>query len=354
MNTTQNIQVNIPPEIQEKIDAEEYTRNGNVVRDKKGRIICNLESLDIDDDHFFSPSIFVSFQSLAITSVSTVSTRLQNELAELRTSYASFDLKIDSVLDNQTNTIIALIAEFEEHFRSLIEKSTLTDEKKAFSAGIAAATQLAGSIQSYIRGYLGSTIVFYEKGKYEGETYSTYLAENKNNKYAPTITRTKFQNFGASNAYFFTYSFINVINNINILSLCYDSKIYPRYEVSLQQIRSEMVEILSKLINGLEREGDIYDMCYSTNEFKEFYPIDKEILDKLLAYSRGDINQLICRNYGSQRRDKFDDNRFSSMQTVIRIIDDIDNLLERKEQFIGLDLKELPELEQIKKLTFGN
>jgi hypothetical protein len=351
MNTKKSVQLNIPPEFQAKIDAGEYSLHGSLVRDKQGRIVSHLESLDIDDDHYFSPSIFVSFQSLAITSVSTVSARLQNELTQLRASYASIDSKIDRILTNQTNSLIASITHFEEHFSSLAEKSSLTDERTAFQIGTAAAAQLAAGIQSYISDYLGSTVVFYDRGHYDGERYSAYRAAHENQRFPPTITRTNFHKFSESDAFFFTYSFINIINNINIISLCYTSKIYPRYEENLLQVKSQMVDLLSRLIKGLGGEGDIYQMCYSTNEHNKFQPIEN--INKILAYSDTTIHSLIQRSYGNKIRIEFDEERISSINTVTRIIDDIDNLLQRKEQFDGIDLKELPELEQLKKLTFG-
>lgn len=349
MNSTKNIQVKIPSEIQEKIDTGEYRLNGNQVRDKLGRIVCNLKTLDIDDEHFFSPRIFVSLESYAFISVSTVSTRLQNELAKLRASYVSINGKIDRILINQTNSLIASITNFEEHFNSLAEKSTLTDEKITFTAGTQAASQLAAILLNYINDYLGETIVKHREESYSGEKYSAYLARKQ--QYRPEITQSKFNNFEESEAYYFTYTFINIVNNINILSLCYDYKIYPRYEDNLKQVRAQMIELLSKLIWGLGKEGDIYKMCYSTDKSDRYTPIKN--IDKLLQYSGTDIHQLLLRNFEKHIHFDFDLERSSSINTIVRILDDIDNLLQRKEQFSDLKLGELPELEQIKKLTFG-
>jgi hypothetical protein len=349
MDSTKTIQVNIPSEIQEKINAEEYKRKGNVVRDKQGQIVCHLDSLDVEDGHYFSPSIFVSVQNYAITSVSVVSVRLQNDLKEIRASYASINGKLDRILGNQSDGLIASITNFEEHFSSLSEKCALTDEKATFTAGTEAASKLAPSIKRYIDDYVGSTIVFYDRGPYKGETYSSYL-ETQNQEYPPKIIKSKFSNFANSEAYYFVYSFINIINNINILSLCYNSKAYPRYEENLTQVRSQMVELLSRLMHGIGHEGDIYGMCYSTNEQSKFRPIQN--LDKLLKYSGTDIHQVIQRSYETCVRVNFDEERISSIYTIIRLIDDIENLLKRNEQISEVELKGLPELAQIKKLLF--
>lgn len=347
MNSTKNIQVSIPSKIQEKIDANEYDLYGNQVRDKLGRIVCSLKTLDIDDEHFFSSNIFVCFESYAFISATTVSKRLQNELEQLRASYSSIDGKIDRVLSSQTNSLIASITNFEEHFNSLTEKSKLTDEKITFIAGTQAASQLAASMLNFINDYLGETRVEHKEMLYGDEKYSAYLMRDQ--RYLPKITKSKFNNFKESEAYYFVCAFMNIINNINILSLCYDSKIYPRYEDNLQQLRTQMVDLLSKLISGLGYEGDIYEMCYSTNERDGYCSI--EYIDRLLQYSNGNIHQLLLRNF--KKRVRFDSERISSIHTIIRILDDIENLFNRKEQFSDLRLEDLPELEQMKKLTFS-
>lgn len=349
MDSTKTIQVNIPSEIQEKIDSEEYKRKGNVVRDKQGQIVCHLDSLDVEDGHYFSPSIFVSFQSYAITSVSMVSMQLQNDLKEYRAANASINGKLNRLLSNQTKSLNSSIANFEEHFNSLLEKSSLTDEKEAFTTGTKAASDLAAHLPDYIKDYLGETVVFHDRTDYKGETYSTYL-KTHNPDFPPTITKSKFAKFANSEAHHFVYAFINIINNINILSLCYDSRTYRRYEDNLRHVRTQLVDLLSKATKGLGNEGDIYDMCYSTNEQNNFRPVQN--LEKLLNYSGTDIHQVIQRRYGQKVRIDFDDERISTINNIIWIIDDIDNLLKRSEQISEVVLKDLPELAQIKKLLF--
>lgn len=349
MDSTKTIQVNIPPEIQKNIDTGEYTIKGSVVRDKLGRFVSHLDSLEVDDGHYFSPSIFVSIQSYAITAVSTVSIRLQNDLKELRTENTSINGKLDRLLGNQTNNLIASITNFEAHFNSLMKKSSLSDEKGTFAAGTKAASELAAHIPDYIKDYLGETIVFHRKEEYYGEKYSAYLS--KNSEYVPQITKSKFSNFINSEAYYFVYSFINIINNINVLSLCYDFTTFPEYEENLQQIRTQMVDLLSKITKGLGGEGDIFGMCYTMNQHEMSHRITN--IETLTKYTNINIHDLIQRNFAHGSNFNYDVDRVNSMYAIVRIIEDIDNLLKRKEQFSDLKLDELPELEQLKKLTFG-
>lgn len=348
MNFTKKININIPTEIQHSIDAGDYTINGSLVRDKLGRIVCHLDSLEVEKEQYFSPSIFVSIQNYAITSGSTISIQLQNELREFWGTYTSINKKLDRILANQANTLIASITNFEEHFNSLIEKSSLTNEKETFAIGTKAASELAAHIPSYIKDYLGEIRVHHRSSDYYGEKYSDYL--EKDSRYLPVIEKSEFSNFADSEARYFIYAFINIINNINIISLCFDSKTYPRYEENLQQVRVFAVDLLIKVIKGLGGEIDIFEMCYTLNRQNENHNIRN--IESLLEYANLNIHDLIIRNFGNGSKHYYDENRVKSMYEILRIINDIDNLLKRKDQISDLDLNELPELRQIKKMTF--
>jgi len=347
MNSTKTINVTIPTEIQHSIDAGDYKINGNLVRDKLGRIVCHLDSLEAEEEQYFSPSIFVSINNCAILSVSTVSIQLQNELREFRAAYTSVNRKLDRLLANQTNALISSITNFEEHFNSLSAGSSLTNEKETFAAGAKAASELAAHIPSYIKDYLGEIRVHHQNTNYNGEKYSDYLEGNS--RYLPNLNKSEFLNFSDSEARYFFYAFINIVNNINITSLCFDSIIYPRYEENLRQVRDLAVDLLTKVVKGLGGEGDIFEMCYTVNHQNNFHPIKN--IESLLKCVGFDIHHLILRKF-ADKPCHYDENRVKSMNEILRIINNIDNLLKRKEILSSLDLNGLPELSQIKKITF--
>lgn len=347
MNSTKKINVTIPAEIQHSIDAGDYTINGSLVRDKLGRIVCHLDSLEAEEEQYFSPSIFVSINNCAIISVSTVSIQLQNELREIRAARTSVNRKLDRLLANQANALISSITNFEEHFNSLLAGSSLTNEKETFAAGTKAASELAVHIPNYIKDYLGEIRVYHRNANYNGEKYSDYL--ERDSKYLPNLDRSEFLNFSDSEARYFFYAFINIINNINIISLCFDFAIYPRYEENLRQVRDLAVDLLIKVIEGLKGEGDIFEMCYTVNHQNRYHRIKN--IESLLKYVDFSIHDLILRKFADKPY-RYDENRVKSMYEILRIIDNIDNLLKRKEILSSLDLNGLPELSQIKKITF--
>lgn len=211
---TKNIEVLIPESIQNKIDDGDYKITGTQVRDKKGRIVCNLDSLDSGEGKFFSPRIFQRFENCTFLSYSIVSIELQKALRANQSKIRELDFKIDKVLSRQTNDLISAIVDFDEHFNSLMEGSKLTSEKETFQSGVKAASLLASHIESYLNDFKDSTIIFHCETSYKGETYSQYLQREN---YKPPVTRRKTSRFMDHQANFFAYSFLNVINNINIL-----------------------------------------------------------------------------------------------------------------------------------------
>lgn len=347
MDSKKQITVNIPEEIKKNIDSGKYTIYGSVVRDKKGIIVCHLESLETKGQQWFSPNIFVSFNNSAITSLSIISNRLRDDIRELRLKVSSIDNRLSRILEGQTNNLISAVSDFEDHFSNFLKKSSLTNEREVFSKGTKAAADLAAHIPNYINDYIGSTNVFHRDSPYGGEEYRLFL--DRKSKFLK-VERSEFLRFESSHAYNFVCAFISVINNINILSLCYDSRIYPGYEENLQQIRKCMLSLLTQIADGLGEEGDIFDMCYSLRG-NDYYPIDQ--IEAVVGYLNMNIHELILRKFNHDSVPKYDGNRLGSLYAIVKIIKDIDNLLMREKQFENLDLNDLDELKQIKQLTFG-
>ena len=208
--TTKNIEVHIPDSIQNKIENGDYKITGTQIRDRKGRIVCNLDSLESFEDQYFSPGIFQSFEGCTFISCSVVPYSLQKELLECQSKINNLDSKIDKVLTNQTNDLVGAISDFDEHFLSLTEGSSLTSEKETFQSGVRAASLLAANIESYLENFKGSTIVLHRDALYEGETYSDYINRGK---YKPGISERKSLRFDSHQANFFVYSFLKILNN---------------------------------------------------------------------------------------------------------------------------------------------
>lgn len=262
MSSTKTIQIHIPEKIQKEIDDGSYILRGNQVRDQKGRIICNLDSLEVDSDHYFSPQIFIQVNNSAFISNTAISIRLHNDLKEEKDKYLSLNNKLDRILENQTNAIISTISVFNEYFQKLSKNSYLTNERETFNAGVNAAAILSANIESYIKDYINNTIIYTAHSDFKGEELFKYIEKDG---YKPRIIKSNFKNFRKHHAFYFAYSFIGIINNLNLLSLCCDSSIYEGYNENLNHIKDKLLNLLSMLINGVGDEGDIYQMCYTTN-----------------------------------------------------------------------------------------
>lgn len=347
--TTKDIKVLIPDTIQNKLDNKNYKISGTQVRDKKGRIVCNLESLNTTENRYFSRDIFQRFENCTFISGSAVSLELQKKLNQVRSNVQALDSKLNTILSRQTNDLISSISEFEEHFNSLMEGSSLTSETITFQSGVSAASRLASHIKSYLDDYINSTIVHHNNTSYNGEKYSKYLER----EFKPTISKRQFFRFMEHSGNYFSYSFLNILNNLNILSICHDKKLYPRYETNLKALELMLKETLNFLIKSYGEDEDIYTSSYSRRGYNnECIQID---LERILKYDNSvNIHTLLLRDYPKGVHSEYDELRLNSIYDIIDILEEIENLKLRAKQVENLNLEDLTEPEEIKNLIFNN
>ncbi|OYQ69137.1 hypothetical protein B9T13_10080 [Wohlfahrtiimonas chitiniclastica] len=339
-----NIEVIIPHKIQIKIDEGSYKIKGTQVRDLKGRIVCNLDSLEQSDSEYFSPAIFQSFENCLFISKSIISLQLSNELKNYQSSMNEMSLKLDRILESQVNNINASITDFDSHFCSLMHKSSLTTKEICFQSGVKAASLLGSHMQSYLDDFQNTTIIFSNKHDKE-QTYSQYSKE----KWKPDIKlRQTSVRFSDHIVNFLAYSFLNILNNINILSVIYDKREYVDYIKNLDALEEKLSEILFFLIRPINQDDDVYSMCYSTRGYdRVYYPIDN--INRILSYDKSvTMNDLIVRNYPHDSCFPYDDNRLRSIMDILDILDDISNLRCRSEQMAEINIADLNEIEDAK------
>lgn len=342
-STEKKLKVIIPQDVQQKMENDEYILRGSQVRDNLGKIVCNLETLDVEDDDYFSPSLFLIQNNHTFISQSVISKKLISDLESYKSKFVAIENKLDEVIEFQTNSLVSKVSSFNEFFATFQEKSSLSDQRSVFSSGINAASEIAANLELYIKRYLDGTTVFHQNAHYNGQLYSDY---KKIDGYKPSIERTVFSKFSDSKAFYFIYAFMNIINNLNILSLCVDKKVHPRYQDNLLEVRTKLVNLIEILINGLCNENDIYQMCYSTNYSNSYYPLEN--LMKIVEFdSKRSINDLILAHYPKKVSVSYDESRVDSLNTCISLIKEIDSLLSRSNQLSDLKLEELPEITEL-------
>jgi hypothetical protein len=349
MDTEKHITVKIPPELQAKLDNDGYSINGTQVRDNLGRIVCNLKSLEAPSNLYFSPQIFISFEQYCFISISAASEKLKLALEANKSKLSSLEAKIDTILERQTGTLIALTTDANEHFSSLMEKSNLTDEKIAFTSGVKAASAIAADFASYINDYLDSTEVQFGHSN-ETIPYGAYRKVKRSQW--ENIKKSKFRRFMEFDANYLAYSLLSTLNNLNLLSLTYNGRIHPRYEVSLQELERQLKSVLTKLVNGMGDEEDIFSMIYATLTKENIKKIDfQRVLKYEQTYS---LNDLIMRSYSTSRDIKLDQERINSIGDILDLLDDIENLQHRVSSLTSIQLASSPDVAALKSMLFGS
>ena len=348
MDAERKITVKIPAAIQQKIESGDYKLRGSGLRDRRGRIVGNLKSLETPPENFFSPQIFVSFQQYSFVSITAVSIELRNYIDEKMQTLSALDSKLDKVLERQTSELFADVSAFSENFQSLSERSRLVDEKITFASGVKAASRLASNLNSYFKEYLNLTEVWYGS-EYESVTYESCLRD-RNPRLNLPVTKSKFKRFSKSHAHAISYAFLEILNGLNVLSIIFNGKIHARYEENLEILERALRDTLNKLINGLEQEGDIYSMMYSLDEAKEYYTVD--VLRIQTIQGSDTFQELIRRSYGKISRADRDLDRLDSIYDVVGLLEEIGNLKARSTSLEFIDLLGSPEVTALKEALF--
>jgi hypothetical protein len=348
MDAERNITVKIPAAIQQKIESGDYKLRGSELRDRRGRIVGNLKSLEASPNNFFSPQIFVSFQQYSFVSMTAVSIELRSYVDEKMQALSALDSKLDKILERQTSGLFADVSAFSENFQSLGERSVLVDEKITFASGVKAVSSLASHLNSYFKEYLNLTEVWCRGGP-ESVTYESCLRDRNPMLNIPII-RSKFKRFSKSHAHALSYAFLEVLNGLNVLSIIFNGKVHARYEENLGILERALRDTLSKLIDGLEQEGDIYRMMYSLDEVDEYYEVD---VLRIQSIQGSDIVQkLISRSHGKISRDHRDFDRLDSIYHVVGLLEEIGNLRVRSTSLEFIDLLDSPEVTALKGALF--
>lgn len=348
MDAERKITVKIPAAIQQKIESGDYKLRGSELRDRRGRIVGNLKSLETPPENFFSPQIFVSFQQYSFVSITAVSIELRNYIDEKMQALSALDSKLDKVLERQTSELFADVSAFSENFQSLSERSVLVDEKITFASGVKAASRLASNLNSYFKEYLNLTEVWYGS-EYESVTYESCLRD-RNPRLNLPVTKSKFKRFSKSHAHAISYAFLEILNGLNVLSIIFNGKIHARYEENLEILERALRDTLNKLINGLEQEGDIYSMMYSLDEAKEYYTVD--VIRIQTIHGSDTFQELIRRSYGKISRADRDLDRLDSIYDVVGLLEEIGNLKARSTSLEFIDLLDSPEVTALKEALF--
>ncbi|MGE1152110.1 hypothetical protein [Pseudomonas kitaguniensis] len=349
MDSEKHITVKIPPQIQQKIDSGDYKLRGSELRDKRGRIVGNLESLETPLNNYFSPQIFVSFEQYSFVSVTAVSFELRSYVETKMQVLSALDSKLDTLIERQTCSLFADVGTFTENFRSLGERSVLVDEKTTFASGVKAASGLAANLVSYFKEYVNSTEVWYGS-EYESISYEGYLRKRDSRLNLP-VKKTKFKLFSNSHAYAMSYAFLEILNGLNLLSIVFNGRVNPRYEENLDALEAALRDVLEKLIQGLGNDPDIYSMMYSLDSSDRYYEVD---VFRIQGVQDTDVVQkLISRSFGKISRDERDFDRLSSIYEVVGILEEIRNLRARATSLNSIQLPGSPEVAALQVALFG-
>lgn len=356
MTELKKISVIIPSHVQEKIQNGEWELDGSIVKKSKGKqIMAHLESLTVHGDQSYTPSYFSIYQDNVFLSMKCIAEEIRKYFYDNNKKFTSIDMKLDEIISNSRRDLIGELNYFFSSFEHL-QKDNDEDAFHLIRDGAKTAAKLAQYLEPFLNQYVDE-IVIYHNSSIHGEVYRNFR-QNKNNR-SITVSSLKYPNFASSQLKFFLYSFMELINEINILELCYKKRNNPDYKNNLSEMRRLMVNFLRTLVYGIRLDArtnnslNYLDMCFKKN--RDGKAFGNSQVERLVRYLDDlNVESLAMHNFGQsdEWEIKQDENLRIAISDVLDIIEDIDNLIQRAEPQEMIDEEYIDALGILKDITF--
>jgi hypothetical protein len=330
-------EASMTPEAKEKIDKGEWRLNGVTIQDMtSGKMVGSLKTVKKEPHADYTPALFVALQNEICISQQLISAQIRDEFRSLKSSLAQGLRQIEDKIDFQTDITMGQIIGEINHFFSQFDNLKSGDTHRAemiLRDGGQLAARLAGMTDVLIRNYLGDVRLNVSSNTM---TYLEYLALPSDNwiQMWGEVTQLIYPDLLKSRAKQFIPALTEIMNRLNIISICFYNELYMDYQDTLQALRSQLKNLLDQLVNGLPvRNGKFDD--YAQRVFgkdREGKWIHENEADRLSQhypeFSRNNLGARVFRQITHTQEDWV---LVCSVREVLNMIDSIDNLLLRGE-----------------------
>lgn len=336
-----DLNVSLPPGAKEKLADGSLRIIGAVVQDTaKGRIVANLKTVVKEEDSDYTPALFVAIQNEIFVSQQLISSQIREGFRRLEDSVSQAFRQIEGKIESQTNILMGqLVGEINHfflHYESL-KSGEMARAETAMCMGGQLAARVAGMADALIDDYFDAAEITYRRGRdTEKKSYKDYQADSRSHQYWH-VTNITYPDLRQSRVQQFIPALIEMMNRLNIISVCFRQELYMGYEETLKSLRSRLMAVLKGLVFGLDVKNPEYD-DYAQRVFgkdKDGEWIRNNDADRLaLHFDEYSRNNLGSRNFHDVRRTQADLDLVSNVRQVLNMIANVDNLLMR-----GEDLK---------------
>lgn len=331
---------------------------GATVQDTtSGKIVASLKTVEKRANTGYTPALFVALQNEICISQQLISAQIRDEFRSLTTSITEGFRQIVDKVDLQTEiTLGQLIGEINYFFLQYdhLKSGDIKRAETILQAGGGLAARLAGMTDVLIRDYLGNIGVTVSSGTISYKQYQA-LAPDRYERRWGKVTELTYPDILTTQVKQFIPAMIEIINRLNIISVCFYHELYMGYQDSLNALRTHLKKLLDQLVDGVPvNHGEFDDYAqrvFGKDNLGRW--IHENDADRLAEhYESFSRNELGARNFHQVSLTHSDWNLVSSVREVLNMIDSIDNLLLRAEDLENGSLLDTESVTLLRENTF--
>lgn len=342
------------PGAREKIDNGEWRVIGLSVMDtSNGRMVANLKTVTKSNQSEYTPALFVALRDEICLSQRLMSIKIRESFDKQRSILNRIEGKIDFLTDVKFAELAGEINHFFTQCDHLHTSEAVKAERVLDHGGRLAA-RLAGITDALIDDYLGSVQLVVGNETMDYSMYTSREYTTGGYRYEPDVTEMTYPDFIGTRVKSFLGTLIEMLNSLNLISVCFNQELYMGYMDSLTALRVKLRALLNSLVFGVPvKEGKFkcknYRALIFTKDRNGDWVQDNEAERLAQYYTEFSHNNLAASIYErTSGYVKRDENLFAAVTAVLNFIEDIDLLLSR-----GTELTEgsIMDTESIKLLS---
>ncbi|WP_447870156.1 hypothetical protein [Serratia fonticola] len=355
-----DLKASLPPGVKEKLADGSLRVIGAVVQDTaKGRIVANLKTVVKEENNDYTPALFVAIHNEIFVSQQLISSQIREDFRRLEDSVSQAFRQLEGKIDFQTDTAMGqLIGEINHFFLryETLKSGDVDRAERIMEAGGLLAARLAGMIDVLINDYFDTAEITFDWCQDTlTKSYKDYQADSRSHQYWH-VKKITYPDLRQSRVQQFIPALIEMMNRLNIISVCFCQELYMGYEETLRTLRSKLMVVLKKLVFGFDVQNPEYDdyaqRVFGKDENRQWMQ-DNDADRLALHFDEYSRNNLCSRNFHQVRRTQADMDLVSNVRSVLNMIANVDNLLMRGEDLERGAISDSESIALLREKTFS-
>lgn len=232
----------------QKINDGSWRVLGLTIQDTKtGRIVANLKTITNESESGYTPAMFLALNDQIICSQRIVSEQVRQVFTRLNAGQLRIEYKLDFIIDTNFGALQGEIFYFFSQYESLRNGNSSAADSYLEMGGLLA-SRLSGMIDALVKNYLDQVEVTSGNNTMK---YSAYLTTPADQLQYMEVSALKYPNFNRTWCNVFIDGLIELFNELNIVSVCFQQELFMGYRVSLEALQDKLFSLLSNLVCGV-------------------------------------------------------------------------------------------------------